>query len=80
MLAFLIHTKNQVSKAINLKGLAIGGGYFDGGIQNKYADMNYFLGLIDDQQRKACKEKEALISHLIQVKDFESAREVIKHL
>jgi len=78
ILAKLIHERNQQRPEVllKLKGVAIGGGYFDAAIQDKYADFNYFLGFIDEEQKEVCQKQEAKIQKLIQENNFEAARNV----
>jgi len=63
---------------INLKGIAIGSGYFEGRIQDEYSDFYYHLGLLDSKQREEFSIEEAKIKELAKNKEFSKAREVIR--
>ena len=78
-LAYKIHEENQrgLNKVnINLKGLAIGGGFFEAEIQDKFSDYNYYLGFIDEKEWIQVKEREAMIADLIRNGNYEQARNV----
>ena len=78
-ISYKIHLENQRSSdnLINLKGVSIGSGYFEGRIQDEYAEFYYHLGLLDSRQRDEFRVEEAKIKELARNKEYSKAREVV---
>jgi len=80
MIGYKIHTENdgQVPPElkINLRGLLIGSGYFDGKIQDEYSDFYFQLGLLDKKQRETYQEVEVKMKAYLENDEFSKAREV----
>jgi vitellogenic carboxypeptidase-like protein len=81
-LAHRIHESNQNSSQvrINLKGIAVGSGFFDPPSQLNYADFYYQVGLIDDFQKSYFEEQEMLTLDLMSAGNWSQAFIVLESL
>lgn len=62
-IAYKLHQERH-SSGIRLKGLAIGDGYVDGGLQNIYADLLYQIGVFDEREANYGRKVEKQIEQL----------------
>ncbi|RWS20220.1 vitellogenic carboxypeptidase-like protein, partial [Leptotrombidium deliense] len=70
-LAYKILTDKEES--VNLKGLAIGGGFCDPLIQSKYSKLLKEVPQISEIQAKKLKKKETKMDHLVNLGEFRNA-------
>ena len=80
-LAYMIHVENSNSPQdrINLKGLAIGSGYFhfEGLIEGAVSTYYYNVGFLDKVQREKYAETEVLHGEYYKLKNYSEARNII---